>query len=87
MRRRTAARLLITIGIAAFTGVVVLALVPGGDPACGSLLMPLFPPALGTRCVPAQAAMAPATAVAAAAGVAAVFTGTVLLPQHRRSRG
>ena len=84
--RRTTSRLLSTLGVAAFVGALVLALLPGSPASCGSALAPMYPPEAGILCASAQVAWLPLAIAAAAIGLLLLGAGAALAPSRRTRR-
>jgi hypothetical protein len=85
--RRTTARLCTVLGVVMLVAALVLALAPGANAACGSLLAPMYPRAAGVSCAATQGTWVPAVLAAAAAGVLLLGTGAVVVPGRRTRRG
>lgn len=65
---------------------LVLALLPGSITACGSLLVPMYPPTQGIACAAAQGTWVPPMLVAATVGVLLLGAGAAVIPSRRTRR-
>ena len=74
------------LGVVTLAAALVLALMPGADAACGSLLAPAYPPSAGVACAGTQGTWVPAMLVALLVGVLLLGAGAVVIPSRRTRR-
>lgn len=77
---------LLALGVVLLAVALVLCLLPGPIDDCGSLLAPMFPVHVATRCPASQDAHLVEAVVAGLSGLGALSAGVILRPQKRRRR-